>query len=141
MQDSLLNDCDLLAGEDEQPKEEEEESLDDEKDKRRKEFIKDSKKRSDDDDDDDEEKTASDWKSVVKALKRLTSEAKPEKKMIAVATASLLVSTVLGLAIPQFFGDILDTASMAAGGAGNNPSVEASAAGHSVQLGSCGRVL
>ena len=123
MSDDLLNDCDLLAGEDEQKNAKGREAKtatdDDEQDERRKKFIKESKKKSDgdDSDEDDDSSDKPDWRAVVQALKRLVEEARPEKKMIALATVALLLSTVLGLAIPRFFGEILDTAS-AAGGKG-----------------------
>lgn len=136
--DDTLNDCDLLAGEDEtNPVAEIDSDSTEDKDSRRERFIKESKKRAGDDSgsDDDEDANGAkraDWRAVVQALRRLVDEAKPEKNMIALATVALLLSTVLGLAIPQFFGMILDTASAAAGAAGPDDA-EATAAGSLIE--------
>ena len=41
------------------------------------------------------------WAAVLKALKRLGGEARPEGRMLAIATVALLADTVIGLAIPR----------------------------------------
>ena len=51
-----------------------------------------------------------DWSAVVKSLKRLAQEAYPERRLLAVATVALFLDTCVGLAIPAYFGKILDTA-------------------------------
>ena len=61
------------------------------------------------------EEDEKDWKAVVAALKRLVEEAQPERRMIGVATVALIVDTIMGLAIPRFFGLILDTATATSG--------------------------
>jgi ABC-type bacteriocin/lantibiotic exporter with double-glycine peptidase domain len=60
-----------------------------------------------------EEEEGKDWRAVLAALRRLLEEARPEWRMISVATVALVANTVLSLAIPRFFGMILDTATQA----------------------------
>ncbi len=57
-----------------------------------------------------EEDDKRDWSAVVKSLKRLAQEAYPERRLLAVATVALFLDTCVGLAIPAYFGKILDTA-------------------------------
>ena len=52
-----------------------------------------------------------DWAAILAALKRLAQEARPESRMLIIATLALFVDTCVGLAIPAYFGKILDTAS------------------------------
>ena len=58
-----------------------------------------------------EEDAKRDWAAILAALKRLAQEARPESRMLIIATLALFVDTCVGLAIPAFFGKILDTAS------------------------------
>ena len=55
-----------------------------------------------------------DWSAVFKSLKRLGQEAYPERRLLGVATVALFLDTFVGLAIPAYFGKILDTATAGA---------------------------
>ena len=57
-----------------------------------------------------EEDEKRNWSAVVKSLKRLAQEAYPERRLLAIATVALFLDTCVGLAIPAYFGKILDTA-------------------------------
>jgi ABC-type bacteriocin/lantibiotic exporter with double-glycine peptidase domain len=61
-----------------------------------------------------EEDDKRDWAAVVQSLKRLAQEAYPERRLLGIATVALFLDTCVGLAIPAYFGKILDTAASGA---------------------------